>query len=88
MINVYPYFALASDPQQVTLDNALFRSTTPVVQDGTRKYFNLFDSLVDSFIAAMVKAVGKEDVRVVVTETGWPSAGGNLPHASIENAKT
>ncbi|KDO74624.1 hypothetical protein CISIN_1g043818mg [Citrus sinensis] len=88
MINVYPYFTLASDPQQVTLDYASFRSTTPVAQDGDRNYFNLFDSIVDSFIAAMVKAVGKEDVKVVVTETGWPSAGSNLPHASVENAKT
>ncbi|KAL5782595.1 hypothetical protein ACOSP7_007624 [Xanthoceras sorbifolium] len=86
MINVYPYFALVSDPIHVPLDYALFQSTTPGVRDGDRQYFNLFDAMVDAFVAAMARAVGKEDVRIVVTESGWPSAGG--PQATLENAQT
>ncbi|KAH0970790.1 hypothetical protein GBA52_022946 [Prunus armeniaca] len=35
MINVYPYFAYASDPVNVHLDYAQFTATSPVVQDGT-----------------------------------------------------
>lgn len=88
MINVYPFFALVSDPDHISLDYALFQSTTAVVQDGDKQYFNLFDAIVDAFVAAMVRAVGKEDVRVVVAESGWPSAGSDHPFATIDNAKT
>ncbi|GLT78498.1 hypothetical protein SLA2020_500310 [Shorea laevis] len=87
LINVYPYFAYISDPEHISLDYALFRSQNAVVIDGNRPYYNLFDAIVDSFIAAMVKVVGSEDVKIVVSESGWPSAG-NEPHATIENART
>ncbi|GLT78500.1 hypothetical protein SLA2020_500320 [Shorea laevis] len=87
LINVYPYLAYVSDKQHISLDYALFRSHEPVVTDGNWKYYNLFDAMVDSFVAAMVKVVGSEDVKVVISETGWPS-GGDDPSLSIENAKT
>ncbi|XP_062088862.1 probable glucan endo-1,3-beta-glucosidase BG4 [Humulus lupulus] len=74
MINVYPYFAYASDPLNVRLDYAQFTATDVVVQDGPYGYRNLFDAMVDSFVAAM-EVEGVSDVDLVVSESGWPSAG-------------
>ncbi|XP_027173982.1 probable glucan endo-1,3-beta-glucosidase BG4 [Coffea eugenioides] len=74
MANVYPYFAYASDPDQVRLDYALFTAKDPVVVDGNLSYHNLFDATVDSFYWAMEKQ-GVNNVGVAVSESGWPSAG-------------
>lgn len=86
LINVYPFFALASEPNHIPLDYVLFQSQTPVIIDGNLEYYNLFDAMVDAFLAAMVRAVGREDVKLVVSETGWPTAG-LAPYSSIENAR-
>ncbi|CAK7327040.1 unnamed protein product [Dovyalis caffra] len=86
LINVYPYYALVSEPQHISLDYALFQSQTPVFIDGNLEYYNLFDAMVDAFVAAMVRVLQKEDVKLVVAETGWPTDGVG-PHASTENAK-
>lgn len=78
LVNVYPYFAYAGDPVNVRLDYAQFTATGPVVHDGELSYWNLFDAMVDSFIWAVEK-MGVTNVNVVVSESGWPSAGnGNL----------
>lgn len=69
MLNVYPYFALASDPEHITLDFALFTSTTPVINDGGLLYYNLFDAIVDAFNAALEK-IGYGNVAVAVAESG------------------
>ncbi|XP_024017243.1 probable glucan endo-1,3-beta-glucosidase BG4 [Morus notabilis] len=74
MINVYPYFAYASDPVNVRLDYALFTATAPVVQDGNLSYHNMFDAIVDAFFWATERE-GVSDVNIVVAESGWPSAG-------------
>ncbi|KAK3040374.1 hypothetical protein RJ639_026779 [Escallonia herrerae] len=74
MINVYPYFAYASDPVNVRLDYAQFTASGPVVVDGSLSYQNLFDAIVDSFFWAMEKE-GVTYVELVVSESGWPSAG-------------
>ncbi|PRQ46965.1 putative licheninase [Rosa chinensis] len=74
MINAYPYFAYKSDPANVHLDYALFTTKTSVIQDGPLGYYNLLDAIVDSFYTAM-KKVGSPNVTVVVSESGWPSAG-------------
>ncbi|XP_011006341.1 PREDICTED: putative glucan endo-1,3-beta-glucosidase GVI [Populus euphratica] len=84
MINVYPYFAYASNPSQVSADYALFAATTPVVIDGSFLYYDLFDAMVDAFHAALER-IGYPGLRVAIGESGWPSAG-NDPYTSIDNA--
>jgi hypothetical protein len=84
-INLYPYFAFASDPSLFSLEYASFRCQKPVLIDGNYEYYNLFDAMVDAFVAAMARAVGKEDVKIVVSETGWPTEG-NEPYTSVANA--
>ncbi|KAL6963840.1 hypothetical protein U1Q18_034845 [Sarracenia purpurea var. burkii] len=74
MVNVYPYFVYAQDPDNVRLDYALFTASDPVVQDGNLSYQNLFDAIVDAIYWAMENE-GVTDVSVVVSETGWPSDG-------------
>ena len=74
MINVYPYYGYVGDPANVPLDYAVFRANGTVVQDGPLGYSNLFDAMVDAFYSAMEKA-GGSTVGVVLTESGWPSAG-------------
>ncbi|KAK1551434.1 hypothetical protein Q3G72_035495, partial [Acer saccharum] len=74
LINIYPYFAYALDPVKVQLDYAQFTATEAVVTDGSLSYYNLFDAMVDAFFSAMEKE-GVSDVNVVVSESGWPSAG-------------
>ncbi|KAK1425866.1 hypothetical protein QVD17_21228 [Tagetes erecta] len=82
MVNVYPYFSYINNKQYVSLDSALFRSTSEL-NDQNLIYDNLFDQTIDAFIFAMEKE-GYVDIPVVVTETGWPTAGGEA--ASGENA--
>ncbi|KAM3381988.1 putative glucan endo-1,3-beta-glucosidase GVI [Capsicum galapagoense] len=85
LANVYTYFAYSENPAQTQLDYALLKSTAPIVSDGQFQYNNLFDATVDSLYAALEK-VGQSAVEIVVTETGWPSAGD--VYATIDNAQT
>lgn len=92
LANLYPYFAYTYRAAgDIDVSFALFTAEYqggPVVQDGEYAYHNMFDATVDAVHAAMEKLLGGESggVNLVVSETGWPSAGGEA--ASVENART
>jgi len=85
MANVYPYFSYTGSGGSITLDYALFKSTSTVVTDNGRSYTNLFDAMVDTVISAM-ENLGYPNVPIVITESGWPSAGADA--ATVENAQS
>ncbi|KAL6844975.1 hypothetical protein ACP4OV_025148 [Aristida adscensionis] len=84
MANVYPYFPYTYNPGGMDINYALFTASGTVVQDGAYGYQNLFDTTVDAFYVAMGNH-GGAGVPLVVSETGWPSAGGMA--ASPANAR-
>ncbi|OWM74429.1 hypothetical protein CDL15_Pgr013333 [Punica granatum] len=74
LLNAYPYFPYAANPGDVSLAYAQFTAPGPVVHDGGLDYWNLLDAMVDSVYAAMEK-VGVPNVAILISESGWPSAG-------------
>ncbi|KAJ7979163.1 Glucan endo-1,3-beta-glucosidase-like protein [Quillaja saponaria] len=88
-IDVYPYFPWSSDPFNISLDFALFKSNSSIVDPGSGlTYNNLLDQMLDSLIFAMTK-LGYPDIRLVISETGWPNSGDiEEPGANILNAAT
>ncbi|GLJ18459.1 hypothetical protein SUGI_0327340 [Cryptomeria japonica] len=90
MANVYPYFSYAGNKAHISLDYALFKPSAPVVHDEGREYRNLFDAMVDALIAACERA-GHPDLPLLVTESGWPSAGDDHDYearaVTVDNAK-
>ncbi|KAL1203003.1 Glucan endo-1,3-beta-glucosidase 13 [Cardamine amara subsp. amara] len=87
MVNAYPFFAYSANADKISLDYALFRENAGTIDSGTGlKYKSLFDAQIDAVFAAL-SAVGFNGVKVMVTETGWPSAGDeNEIGASESNA--
>ncbi|XP_021740783.1 glucan endo-1,3-beta-glucosidase-like [Chenopodium quinoa] len=83
MVNIYPFFSYINNKKDIGLDYALFNSQGYML-DNELYYNNLFDATLDSFVVAMERE-GFPGVRVVVTETGWPTGGGE--DASPDNAR-
>lgn len=87
LATVYPYFAYKSDPGNIALNYALMSANDVRVVDGNLQYNNLFDAMVDAMYAAVENA-GGSNVKIVVSESGWPSGGNNEGIATIANART
>ncbi|XP_010928243.1 glucan endo-1,3-beta-glucosidase GII [Elaeis guineensis] len=87
MVNAYPFFAYEANADVISLDYALFRPNPGVLDSGNGlKYYSLLDAQIDAVFAAM-SALKYDDVKVVISETGWPSKGdANETGAGAANA--
>ncbi|XP_073154325.1 glucan endo-1,3-beta-glucosidase 12-like [Henckelia pumila] len=75
MVNAYPFFAYTANTDTISLDYALFRDNPGVVdQSNGLVYKSLFEAQIDAVFAA-TNALGFNDIKMVVSETGWPSKG-------------
>ncbi|KAI4350779.1 hypothetical protein L6164_005195 [Bauhinia variegata] len=89
MIDIYPYYAYRDSPSKVSLDYALFESSSEVIDPNTGLlYTNMFDAQVDAIYFALT-ALNFRTIKVMVTETGWPSKGSPKETAATpDNAQT
>ena len=87
MVNAYPFFAYSANSGDISLDFALFRPNSGNKDPANGLvYLSLLDAQMDAVYAAMA-ALGFGDLRLVVSETGWPSKGDESEiGASPENA--
>ncbi|KAL5697737.1 hypothetical protein ACHQM5_028854 [Ranunculus cassubicifolius] len=75
MIDIYPYYAYRDSSSNVSLDYALFESSSEVVDPNTGLiYENMFDAQIDALYFAL-GALNFRTIKIMVTETGWPSKG-------------
>lgn len=84
-LNVYPYFAWASNANKIPVDYAIFGASKAAVEDGGLKYTDMLSAQLDANLAAMEK-LGYPHVKIAISETGWPASGG--PGANVDLAAT
>lgn len=85
LANIYPYISYVDNLNE-NLQYALINTPDVIVRDiDNREYKSLFDALLDVMYSAVEK-LGGPDIKIVVSESGWPSEGGR--GASVENAQT
>ncbi|KAJ9167894.1 hypothetical protein P3X46_019484 [Hevea brasiliensis] len=89
LINIYPYYAYRDSPNNVSLDYALFESSSEVIDPNTGLlYTNMFDAQIDALYFALM-ALNFRTINLMVTETGWPSKGSPKETAATpDNAQT
>ncbi|KAL1557000.1 glucan endo-1,3-beta-D-glucosidase-like isoform X2 [Salvia divinorum] len=86
MVNAYPYFAYRDNPKTIDLEYALLGNATGVADKGFT-YTNMLDAQIDAVRSAIGSlGFGNRSIRLVVSESGWPSKGD--PAATPENART
>ncbi|XP_015901938.3 glucan endo-1,3-beta-glucosidase 11-like isoform X1 [Ziziphus jujuba] len=88
-LNAYPFLAYMSDPENIDINYALFKSTQGIYDPKTDLHYdNMLDAQIDAAYAALENA-GYKKMEVVVTETGWASRGDeNESAATVNNART
>ncbi|PWA40443.1 O-Glycosyl hydrolases family 17 protein [Artemisia annua] len=85
MVNVYPFFAYKDNTDTISLDYALLRDNKGIKDEKSGiVYKSLFDAQVDAVYAAL-DAVGFNKVKIVVSETGWPSKGDSDETGAAQN---
>ncbi|XP_030469633.1 glucan endo-1,3-beta-glucosidase 1-like [Syzygium oleosum] len=92
MMNLYPYYVFMENKGVVPLENSIFKPIAPskeMVDPNTLlHYTNVLDAMIDAAYFSM-KNFNITDVKVLVTETGWPSKGDSKePYAAIDYADT
>ncbi|XP_049935389.1 glucan endo-1,3-beta-glucosidase 14-like [Nymphaea colorata] len=88
LINAYPYFAYKGSPDQVSLDYVLFQPNQGTVDPVSNlRYDNMLYAQIDAVYTALA-AIGRPDLLVRISETGWPSKGDpDEAGATPENAE-
>ncbi|XP_047977847.1 glucan endo-1,3-beta-glucosidase, acidic-like [Salvia hispanica] len=84
LLNLYTYFSYIDNKGSISLNYALLQPNSGVTVPGGIRYDNLFYAILDATYAALEKAGGSA-VEIVVSESGWPSAGGDT--TSVEYAR-
>ncbi|XP_076918272.1 glucan endo-1,3-beta-glucosidase 4-like isoform X2 [Bidens hawaiensis] len=92
MLNAYPYYGYVQSNGIFPIEYALFQALPPVKQIVDPNTLFHYDSMLDSMVDATYNSISALNISVipiVVTETGWPWAGGASERdATLENAET
>ncbi|CAL9165062.1 unnamed protein product [Musa hybrid cultivar] len=83
MVNMQPFHSFINDPVSTNLNFCLFQAKAQPMLDHGLQYTNMFDVMLDALATAMERE-GFKGIPVMVTETGWPTAGNNV--ATPDNA--